>query len=281
MTTNRKCLKSESALFQTSSILFSFIQFVKCWRKFLESNPKGPYQISEKEKEKFLCFVQLLHKATSEIRKFHVAIVQKNVMRVQICRVLLPFQGRSHHIRTYARAYLKNLKIYIFKVYILVYFIYLFIGFWAKSDLYTCKSFPLYCCYFTKRKLCEYYTIHFNVHEFKTLSSQPHRNPRMAIQRPDLLTPWSHFLFFFWEVHKRIWPRDLTAAWNAAISGQNLWVHEVFKVLGSVKLFSSHLSGKWIKWPRYQWATSLTGLWLTRSIKRRQQKVYSIYLFEI
>ena len=68
MTTNRKCLKSESALFQTSSILFSFIQFVKCWRKFLELNPKGPYQILEKEKEKFLCFV---------IRKFHVAIVQK------------------------------------------------------------------------------------------------------------------------------------------------------------------------------------------------------------
>ena len=71
MTTNRKCLKIESALFQTSSIRFSFIQFVKCWRTFLELNPKGPYQILEKEKEKFLCFVQLLHKATREIRKFH------------------------------------------------------------------------------------------------------------------------------------------------------------------------------------------------------------------
>ena len=36
MTTNQKHhLKSEFALFQTSLILFSFIQFVNCWRNFL------------------------------------------------------------------------------------------------------------------------------------------------------------------------------------------------------------------------------------------------------
>ena len=29
-------LKSKFALFQTSSILFNFISFVKCWRNFLD-----------------------------------------------------------------------------------------------------------------------------------------------------------------------------------------------------------------------------------------------------
>ena len=38
-------LKSEFALFQTSSLLFHFIQFVNCWRIFLELNSKGLYLI--------------------------------------------------------------------------------------------------------------------------------------------------------------------------------------------------------------------------------------------
>ena len=80
----------EFALFQTSSILFSFISFVKCCRNFLELNPKGPYQSLEKEKEFFFFTYSL--KWTREIRKFHVAVVQrrlrnvqKSVMHVQIC----------------------------------------------------------------------------------------------------------------------------------------------------------------------------------------------------
>ena len=49
-------------------------------------------------------------------------------------------------------------------------FLFLYIDFLAKSDLNTCKSL-LYCCYFTKRKLCEFCTIHFN------MSSKPcHHN---------------------------------------------------------------------------------------------------------
>ena len=43
--------KREIALFQTSSILFNFIYFVKCWRNFLGLNPKGSY------------LLHLLHKA--------------------------------------------------------------------------------------------------------------------------------------------------------------------------------------------------------------------------
>ena len=44
ITTNRKRhLKREFVLFQTSSILLNFIQFVKCWRNYPGVNPKGPY----------------------------------------------------------------------------------------------------------------------------------------------------------------------------------------------------------------------------------------------
>ena len=57
--------------------------------------------------------------------------------------------------------------------------------------------------------------------------------------------PLKSFSSFFWEVHERIWS-DLMKAWNAVISGQNLWVH----VQGAK--FSKNLSGKWIKWPRDQ-----------------------------
>ena len=53
--TNReRHLKSEFAQLQTSSILFSFISFGKCWRNFLGLNPKGPYLSLEEEKDNFL-----------------------------------------------------------------------------------------------------------------------------------------------------------------------------------------------------------------------------------
>ena len=44
-----------SVKFQTLSILFCSIYFVKCWQTFLELNPKGPYLSLEKEKVFVLC----------------------------------------------------------------------------------------------------------------------------------------------------------------------------------------------------------------------------------
>ena len=93
MTTNQKRhSENEFALFQTSSILSSFIQFVKCWRNSLGLNPKGPYLSLEKEKETFCAVFTNSIERVREIRKFHVAIVQraltnvqKSVMHVQSC----------------------------------------------------------------------------------------------------------------------------------------------------------------------------------------------------
>ena len=93
MTTNQKRhLESEFALFQTSSIIFSFIQFVKCWRNSLGLNPRGPYLSLEKEKENFCAVFTDSIEQAREIRKFHDAIVQrllrnaqKSVMHVQSC----------------------------------------------------------------------------------------------------------------------------------------------------------------------------------------------------
>ena len=91
MTTNQKRqLESEFPLFQTSSILFSFIQFVKCWLNSLCLNAKGPHLSLEKEN---FCtvFTNSIERAR-EIRKFHARVVQrrlrnvqKSVMHVQIC----------------------------------------------------------------------------------------------------------------------------------------------------------------------------------------------------
>ena len=75
MTTNQKRhLESEFALFQTSSIVFSFIQFVKCWRNSLGLNPKGPYLSLEKERENFCAVFTNSIERAHESRKFHVAI---------------------------------------------------------------------------------------------------------------------------------------------------------------------------------------------------------------
>ena len=76
-------LKSEFALFQTQSIFFNFIQFVKCWRNFLGLNPKGPYLSVEKEKENFYVVFTFSIKQAREIRKFHDAVLQRRLRNVQ------------------------------------------------------------------------------------------------------------------------------------------------------------------------------------------------------
>ena len=77
LTRNRKLhLKSEFALLQTSSILFNFIKFGKCWRHFLRLNPKGPYLSLEKEKDNICVVFTHSIKRACEIRKFHVPRVQ-------------------------------------------------------------------------------------------------------------------------------------------------------------------------------------------------------------
>ena len=71
-------LKSKLALFQTSSTLFNFIWFVKCWRNFLDLIRK------DKKTKKKLCvvFTQSIKRAR-EIKKFHVAGVQRRLRNVQ------------------------------------------------------------------------------------------------------------------------------------------------------------------------------------------------------
>ena len=69
---------------------------------FLGLNPKGPYLSLEKGK-KTLCCAHLLHKQASEIRKFHVAVVeqrsrnvQRSVMHLQSRFLLRPFPNRIY-----------------------------------------------------------------------------------------------------------------------------------------------------------------------------------------
>ena len=199
-------------------------------------------------------------------------------------------QGRSDHARTQVRTSKSEEKKLFYLFLYLTLCVYLFIGFLAKSDHYTCKSFLLYCCsYFTKRNLCQYCTIAWiqnprittTVTKWKGKNKMD-RNPRIASQRLAWpFDPLKSFSSFFWEVHKRIWP-DLTR-FDGNVKRSHLrselmssWGVQGARFSQSVQL-SWHLSGRWIKWPRDQWATSLAGVWLTRSIKRKQQKV-SIFL---
>ena len=62
------------------------------WAKFSGLNPKGPYLSLEKEKETFCVVFTCSATRAREIRKFHVAVVQrwpknvqKSVMHVQSC----------------------------------------------------------------------------------------------------------------------------------------------------------------------------------------------------
>ena len=73
-------------------ILFDFIKFIKCWQNFQGLNRKGPYLSLRKEKGNFCVVFTYSIKREREIRKFHVAVVQrrlknvqKSVMHVQSC----------------------------------------------------------------------------------------------------------------------------------------------------------------------------------------------------
>ena len=66
----KRPLKSEFTLFQGLLLLFHAIQFVKCWRSFLELNSKGLYFRLKKELKKSLSPV-------------HVVVVQPPQRNVQ------------------------------------------------------------------------------------------------------------------------------------------------------------------------------------------------------
>ena len=83
----KRHLKSEFAPLQTLSPLFHLVQFVKCWRTFLELNSKGLYQKKEKESR---CLV--FTSSQRDIRHLHVIVMQKrqrhvpkNVVHVKCC----------------------------------------------------------------------------------------------------------------------------------------------------------------------------------------------------
>ena len=74
MTTNRKRhLKRELLLLQTSSLLLTFIKFVKCWRNCVGLIPEGPYLRKKKKKENL--FTYSIRQAGA-ISKFPDAAVQ-------------------------------------------------------------------------------------------------------------------------------------------------------------------------------------------------------------
>ena len=51
--------------------------------KFSGFNPKGLHMSFKKEKETFCVCVHLLRKASTLIRKFHIAVVQRRLRNVQ------------------------------------------------------------------------------------------------------------------------------------------------------------------------------------------------------
>ena len=86
----KRQLKSVFALLHTLSRVFHHVQFVKCWRIFVELNSKGLYQSSEREKEGRLVFASSTKR---EIRQFHVVVVQRRQRKVQkgvcTCKVVV------------------------------------------------------------------------------------------------------------------------------------------------------------------------------------------------
>ena len=76
----KRHLKSEFVLLQTLQRVFHLVQFVKCWRIFLELNSKRLYQSSEKGKESRLVFTSSTKR---EIRQFHVVVVPWRQRKVQ------------------------------------------------------------------------------------------------------------------------------------------------------------------------------------------------------
>ena len=76
----KRHLKSEFVLLQTLQRVFHLVQFVKCWRIFLELNSKSLYQSSEKGKES-RCLV-FTSSTKREIRQSHVVVVQRRQRKV-------------------------------------------------------------------------------------------------------------------------------------------------------------------------------------------------------
>ena len=74
-------LKSKFALFQTSSILFNFVYFVKFWQNIVDLI--RIHLSLEKEKETFCVVFIYSAKRGREIRKFHVA--KRNVQKKRRC----------------------------------------------------------------------------------------------------------------------------------------------------------------------------------------------------
>ena len=82
--------KPKTSLIKWIRRVSNFIDLVKCWQNFLGLNPKRPYLSLQKEKENFM--LTYFVKRVRNIRKFHVAVMQrrlrtykKNVMHVQGC----------------------------------------------------------------------------------------------------------------------------------------------------------------------------------------------------
>ena len=87
----KKSLKSLFAIFQTSPILFNFIEFGKSWRNFL-SDCIYRYLSLEKESNYFCVVFTYSVKRAREIGKFQVVVVQRlqrnvqnSVMHMQRC----------------------------------------------------------------------------------------------------------------------------------------------------------------------------------------------------
>ena len=66
-------------------ILYNFITFVKCWQHFQGLNRKGPYLSWGKENGNFCVVFTYSYsiKRAREIRKFHVAVMQRRLKNVQ------------------------------------------------------------------------------------------------------------------------------------------------------------------------------------------------------
>ena len=76
----KRHLKSVFVLLQTLQRVFHLLQFVKCWRIFLELNSKSLYQSSEKGKES-RCLV-FTSSTKREIGQSHVVVVQRRQRKV-------------------------------------------------------------------------------------------------------------------------------------------------------------------------------------------------------
>ena len=90
----KRHLKNVIALLQTFSRLFHLIQFVKCWRIFLESNSKSLFKSSGKGKEsRCLVFMSNTKRAISGFHVPHNAICFPHKILLKNCFQF--FKGRS------------------------------------------------------------------------------------------------------------------------------------------------------------------------------------------